>query len=84
MPHTFLLRHFILALNHNCWNAFYSDMNDKYLVFYGRDSQSITKATPIHKIKVPYGANVWQCKILTNGVTCDFDEQNFDELLGVS
>ena len=28
---------------------------------------------------IPYGTNVWRCKILTNGATCDFDEENFDE-----
>ena len=31
------------------------------------------------KHKLPYGANVWWCKMLMNGIACDFDEENFDE-----
>ena len=33
-------------------------------------------AAVLHRI--PYGTNVWQGKILMNGVISDFDEENFD------
>ena len=35
---------------------------------------------PMHwEINTTFGTNVWWCKILTNGVVGDFDEENFDK-----